>query len=99
MTPDVLNQLRSSVPLVDQRVELTAANFDNGEFARDEEAIQRHQRGDGREFSDHNDRGVPVVHDCFCNRETADSRESKKVHGPDAPPSIRIASPKATSWT
>src|SRR5438270_7856337 len=60
MRANIFCKTRARVPLLRQFVELTRANFDDCEFARDEKSVQSNQRRDYRQFKDDDPGRVPL---------------------------------------
>ena len=75
MRADVLGENSANVPLLHERVELAGAHFYDGEFARDEKAVQDNEREDYRQLAQDNWQRIPMVRDRFGQR--ADGEKCK----------------------
>src|SRR5437868_3494348 len=62
MRTNIFRQTRARVTLLHQSVELTRANFNDREFARDEKSVQADQRRDRQKFRDDDTGRVPLRH-------------------------------------
>ncbi len=60
MRGDVAGKFRAAHALVDQGVELTAADFDDREFRSDEKAIQEDEKQNDGELQEDDEGGIPV---------------------------------------
>jgi hypothetical protein len=54
---------RAFVALRGERLKLAAADFNECELSRDEEAVQRHEQGDHAQLRQHKARGIPSLGD------------------------------------
>ena len=67
MAADMLDEVRSEISVIYQRVELATTHLDDGEFARDKKTIESDKRGNGCEFAKQYSGGIPVFSDCLSN--------------------------------